>query len=272
MKRWLGLTILRAAAVLLVAGVVILVIALRPAQQSKELAKKQLEATSAAIDKLNEAEKVLKNQPLIDKVTPGQQGNFSAYAADISKGSASYHGLTLIVPGRINNVKDSSRVNDLISRIDSQETYADVTQDIYKADKLLAYQTAVCQALVQLLEYNAADDVRSFDLKSQDTQTRLNLARDGLAKAAKQLRAAQSLYSDSSLDGVLDSIASLQASRSALAKNGDTKAWVMSVSEQQQNIIKNRADFWRSASTELTSKLAADRRSLQDIQELWKKI
>jgi len=233
-----------------------------PVEKSRRLIHEQIRASSQAQSQLAEAGQLISGIPEIDDIKLRQIGSFKNYSDTVGLTSKKLNKLLISynVPSKVKGIDISqngriiSNVNATISGISSTGVN-DSKKALNQAQRLAGYQAAVSAALVNILEYDPVADTASFSPESQDTDTRLKLAEDGLSETLKGINEAKIKYSDPTIGQVVAEIKELQDSRDELASSGDTAAWAGAVGTAQNNIIVNRELFWENNTTNLGARL-----------------
>jgi hypothetical protein len=276
MRSWLKLTVIRAAVSLAVLLIVILLTIWLPGRSARSLIKDQLSQKDAAASKLNEATDLLDSLPVLNQVKTQQIGSIKAYADQAQKSADKFDMLDLKSPQEIKSLLGAGQIvrdtNNAIKDPKSRSSYNIANNDINMADKVFDYHAAVSQALVNVLEYNPVEDTKNFNLKSDDTKLRLEIARKGLLKTDDRLQKAKKIYKDPTIDEVTALVTRLRYGRYQLSQDGDVNTWTSLVNESQSRIVINRTKFWTSESTRLKQKLNADNVRLLNNQAVWKEL
>jgi hypothetical protein len=160
-------------------------------------------------------------------------------------------------------------VNEIITDPNFGQRYKRASEAFKKADQLVAYHAATISALTNLMEYDPALDFQSFNLGSEDTRDRLNRAKEGLAKTKKELEESESLYSDSTISLVVESVISLQKERDTFEQSGDKNRWIREFQRTQSAIVANRSTFWAKEKDATVNELKAAEVERAEILKIW---
>lgn len=125
---------------------------------------------------------------------------------------------------------------------------------VFSNKAFLAHHGGVMLALVNLLEYNAADDMSPTNPDA--LRLRLDEAQAGLDKTVVRLKAAPAYTNDPTLNQLINQIQALQAVRDAAESSLEStsfppnkESFVVAVEQVQKNIIANRNLFWTTESS-----------------------
>ncbi len=280
MSRWLRLTTVRLAIALAVSLAVIELLVWYPTKTARDLVASQISLTQGAQQRVKTADNLLNILPDLGNVPLGQPAAAEGYAQQAAQASNGFKQFHLVRPQPVLGIfgihlgRKSKLIADVNNLIRHKDLYFYRTgnSDIQQADRLMHYHQQVSQALVNLLGYNAAADMAGFSLNSADSQNRITLAQQGLAKTAEQLQAAKPLYNDPSIADLTKQVDTLSSAINGLDKNGDANAWIASVNSAQAKIVANRTAFWNTQKKTMQIKLTQDIQDLLQLNTDWRRV
>lgn len=248
-----------------------------PASRARSTISNQVSATSQQVKTLQTVSKLISGLPRIDQITVQQPGVFKNYADQAQRLSDKLSSLKLVwrMPGHVTGYSNSgliSDTNNAVSSSNSDKVFKSAKTDLQSVQQLTKYQAEVSKALVNILEYNPADDTKNFQIGSDDTKTRLSLAQSGLANTLSKLESAKRNYSYQNANQLISYIQDLQAARDNLAKSGDTQSWISAVDGSQQKVIKSIQNFWTSNSAKEINLLGGNLKEITKLNNLWSKM
>ncbi|HET7320082.1 MAG TPA: hypothetical protein VFI84_00675 [Candidatus Saccharimonadales bacterium] len=220
--------------------------------------KKQLQ-TSRQV--LLDAASTLQQLPGPSAIEPAQSGGTVSYQIGQLKKAG----------GTLDNLRFNPPSAGIVARLSGtpqgtiSKYYSQGVQCLSTATQLTTHEYTVLSALQKTLEYNGSIDFKNFMAGSSDTNTRLQKAQDGIAKARGQLGAI-SLASDTTQDELVKQLDLLEQARINLTNDGNTGAWQQTVAQVQNAIIKNRQAYWFSQIGTLNAKLQGINNRLAHIQ------
>lgn len=207
-----------------------------------------------------------------------QRDAWKSYANTINQISDKISATELILPKKLPAVPFTpmpalrALVKDVNSRITDPnfgQRYKRASEAFKRTDQLLSYHAATVSALANLLEYDPAVDFKQFDIGSEDTQKRLDLAKEGLDRTKKELEEAVPLYSNPSLSEVMESVDHLQQELTLLEQKGDKNRWIREVGRAQSAIVANRDSFWTKERASVIGELKAAEAERAEILNRW---
>jgi hypothetical protein len=275
MRRWFLITITRTA---ILAGLIFLmwiVFIFYPSHSATKTIRQQVKSADIAINNIQNAKNDLQNLPQIDQVSIRQLHSFSNYTDEVSVAAKKLNKLSIYSaqPKKIFNIAGIKKVKDTNQQIadqSQQEALKQANTDISTAFKLADYQSKVSKSLTNVLEYDAAGDTVGFALGSDDSNQRLDLAKRGLDKTIKELKAYDGTYDDKNLASLIFLVEGMQAAGEQFSQNGDTAQWAMQVNQIQQHILTNRKVLWIDQSAAIIPKLSKDANQLSHAAQRWR--
>jgi hypothetical protein len=278
MRSWLVTTGSRAAVVLTVVILLLWLVALRPIQSAKNLAKEQNRAAVLDLAKLEKVKTTLATLPQVKAVKTQQISAFADFSNEINKSQEILNKLSISMPEHIKHVTGISltsrsdiiaQTNQAVDQVNQSGVAKQINKDMQTAQKYINYEAAVSKVLNNILDYNPAADMSGFIPGSEDSLQRLSLAKEGLSKTELRIINLQGSYNDPTFREVVEQIRVLQSAERELEQNTDTKAWASFVAKAQSEIIANRQVFWNSESATLVSKLSKDKQQLSKTMRIW---
>ena len=171
----------------------------------------------------------------------------------------------------------NNQLNTVHSQLEMDNAKAAAINGSIKADAkeaaaLANYNANVADALKNLFEYIPAEDMAFFDLNSQDTQTRLQLAQKGLSNIIDRLSKQSGMYPDQMLNDVIAQIRTVERAREQLAQDGDKTAWIRDVAAAQLAIQQNRKAFLDEAKQNVITALSNEQNQILALSSSWQKL
>lgn len=273
MRQWLKITAIRLVIIgAIIAGLAV-VLVYWPAGRAKNTIARQADETSQAINVMNQLKDKLSSLPRADQITLQQVGSFKNYADQTESLSDKLSHLKFDwqKPNHITGYSNTNLISDTNEAINSLDKSIFDSSESYliSARRLAKYNAEVSKALINILEYNPADDTKVFELGTDDTSRRLSLAKNGLGKTLNQLEAIRRKYDYRNISELIRDIHSLQTARDNLARSGDTNAWISAVNEKQLKIVNNIQNFWAINSTQQISLSDDNLIQITKLNQLW---
>jgi hypothetical protein len=250
-------------------------IVMRPAQRAESTSQDQAKITDQALKNIHEARSQLTRLGPPDSIPLHKSGQVKNFAAGFSHSAEILQPLTDFKPSVPKPIKytrismkaqNISQINNLLNNDSTKTIYNDSSVLVNQTYGLIHYHSQLLESLANLMEYDPALDIKEFDLKTPNTQQRVQSAEKGLNVVKTSLDNFKALPQDTGFYQIKQQVALLQISIDKLKHGGKPQAWATIVNSAQRQIISNRQAYWMKQSKPIISDLKSNYSALTNIQ------